>query len=180
MDRHISAGSQNCGTPAARRMGAAKTRRGFTLIELLVVMLIMGTLIGLVSTSAQPDDRVVLKLEADRLAQLMELAATESRLSGTSIAWTSTGSVYGFLRFNENAGWTAIVDTVLRTRRLPSGMVIADMRIEGVGAPASMRVEFNSYGAPATFSLAMSLGAVRYEIVNTPVGDVHVVPVQGG
>ncbi|MDP1716865.1 MAG: type II secretion system protein, partial [Burkholderiales bacterium] len=45
-------------------------RRGFTLIEMLVVMLIMGLLVGLVATITRPDDRALLRIEAERLAQL--------------------------------------------------------------------------------------------------------------
>ncbi|MGH8694384.1 MAG: prepilin-type N-terminal cleavage/methylation domain-containing protein, partial [Burkholderiales bacterium] len=53
--------------------------RGFTLIELLVVLLIMGLFAGLVSTLTRPDDRALLRVEAERLAQLLDLAAMQSR-----------------------------------------------------------------------------------------------------
>ena len=69
--------------------------RGFTLIEMLVVMIIIGLFVGLVSTITRPDDREVLKLEADRLAQLLDFAITEARLTGKSIAWTADASGYG-------------------------------------------------------------------------------------
>ena len=60
----------------------ATGQRGFTLIELLVVLLIMGIFVGLVSTITQPDDRALVRVEAERLAQLLDLAATKSRLTG--------------------------------------------------------------------------------------------------
>ena len=63
--------------------------RGFTLIEMLVVLMIMGLFIGLVSTITRPDDRAVLQLEAERLSQLLDFAASEAQLSGKSIAWTA-------------------------------------------------------------------------------------------
>src|SRR5512134_2732761 len=56
--------------------------RGFTLIELLVVLLIMGIMAGMIGAIVRPDDRALLRVEAERLAQLLELAATESRLTG--------------------------------------------------------------------------------------------------
>ncbi|MDO8312725.1 MAG: prepilin-type N-terminal cleavage/methylation domain-containing protein, partial [Sideroxyarcus sp.] len=83
--------------------------RGFTLIEMLVVLLIMGLLAGLVSTISQPDDRARLRVEVERLAQLMNIADTESRLTGKSLAWTADGPGYRFWKFSEDSGWSEIV-----------------------------------------------------------------------
>ena len=47
-------------------MPARKSCRGFTLIELMVVLLIMGLFAGLVTTITRPDERALLRLEADR------------------------------------------------------------------------------------------------------------------
>ena len=57
-----------------------KRRRGFTLIEMLVVLMIMGLFVGLVSAITRPDDRAVLRLEAERLSQLLDFAAAEAQL----------------------------------------------------------------------------------------------------
>lgn len=153
--------------------------RGFTLIEMLVVLLIMGILVGLVSASAQPDDRAVLRLEADRLAQLLDLAATESRLTGRPIAWTATGPAYRFWQFSEDLGWVTIADEVLRPRTLPNGMTIAAMRVENGRSTGPTRVEFNPYGAAASFRIEMSLGNSHFTVANSPIGDVRVLA-QGG
>ena len=61
---------------------AAGKIRGFTLIEVLVVLLIMGLFVGMVSAIVRPDDSALLRVEAERLAQLLDLAAAESRLTG--------------------------------------------------------------------------------------------------
>lgn len=152
---------------------------GFTLIEMLVVLLIMGLLVGLVSASARPDDKAVLRLEADRLAQLLELAATESRITGRPIAWTATGPAYRFWQLSEDLGWMAIADEVLRPRTLPSGMTIAAMRVENGRSSGPMRVEFSPYGAAASFSIEMSLGNSHFTVANSPIGDVRVLT-EGG
>jgi general secretion pathway protein H len=146
---------------------------------MLVVLLIMGLLVGLVSASAQPDDRALLRVEADRLAQLMDLAATESRLGGTAIAWTADGSTYRFWQFSEDLGWKAIVDDVLRPRTLPQGMTITGMRVENMRSPQQTRVEFKPYGSAISFSVEMSLGDAHYTVANSPIGDVRVLP-EGG
>ena len=64
-----------------RRAPIASRPPGFTLIELLVVLLIMGLLAGMVSAIVRPDDRGLVRLEAERLALLLDLAATQSRLT---------------------------------------------------------------------------------------------------
>jgi len=151
--------------------------RGFTLIEMLVVLLIMGMLVGLVSSIAQPDEKALLRVEVERLAQLMDLAATESRLTGKSIAWTADGAGYRFWQSGEDSGWSEIIDdNILRARTLPKGMTISNMRVENMRSPEHMRVEFDSYGSALSFSIEMSLGAAHYTVANSPIGEVRVLP----
>ncbi|MEQ1668318.1 MAG: GspH/FimT family pseudopilin [Sulfuriferula sp.] len=154
-----------------------KKATGFTLIEMLVVLVIMGILVGLVSVVAQPDDSARLRVEVERLAQLMDIATTESRQTGKSIAWTADSSGYRFWQLTENSGWQVLVgDDLLRARTLPQGMTIANLRVENMRAPNAMRLEFNAYGSVPVFSVDMSLGAARYTIVNSPVGDISISP----
>lgn len=149
--------------------------RGFTLIEMLVVLLIMGILLGLVSVVAQPDDRARLHVETERLAQLIDLAATEARFAGKSIAWATDGASYRFWQFSEDLGWSEIVgDDLLRTRTLPQGMKISNLRVENMRAPELMRVEFNPYGSAPSFSVEMSLGIAHYTVAHSPIGEVRV------
>lgn len=170
-----------CGVFAVRKLErktcvvVTAKEHGFTLIEMLVVMLIMGLLVGLVSVVVQPDDRALLRVEAERLAQLMDVAATESRLTGKPIAWIADGPGYRFWQFSEDSGWSEIVvDDLLRARTLPQGMRISNMRVENMQSPELMRVEFNPYGSALSFSVEMTLGAAYYTVANSPVGEVRV------
>jgi len=138
------------------------SRRGFTLIELLVVLLVMGLLAGLVGTLVRPDERALLRTEAERLAQLLELAATESRLTGNPVAFTAAPSNYSFWHWRDNAGWLEAREDVLRPRSLPSGMTMSERRIE-----------FDPY-VPAVYELQMSLGEARYAIGGSPLGEVRI------
>ena len=154
--------------------------RGFTLIEMLVVLMIMGLLIGLVSTITRPDDRAVLQLEAERLAQLVDFAATEAQLTGKSIAWTADESGYRFWRSGEDAGWSEIQDSeLLRARTLPQGMAVSGFRVENMRPQGAMRLEFTPQGSPLAFAIGMSFGAERYAITGSPIGDVRVVQGEG-
>jgi len=156
-------------------------RRGFTLIELLVVLMIMGLFVGLVSAIVRPDDRGLLRVEAERLAQLLDLAAAESRLAGKSIAWTADGPGYRFWRMTgdaeASADWSEIRDTdLLRARTLPQGMMISGLEVENMRANGAMRLEFAPYSQGLSFTIEMSLGAARYAVAASPIGELRVVP----
>ena len=155
--------------------------RGFTLIEVLVVLMIMGLFVGLVSAIVRPDDRGLLRVEAERLAQLLDLAAAESRLAGKSIAWTADGPGYRFWRMTgdaeASADWSEIRDSdLLRARTLPQGMMISGLQVENMRAQGAMRLEFAPYSQGLSFNIEMSLGATRYAVAASPIGEVRVVP----
>src|SRR5579859_2623872 len=164
--------------PSIVRSLARPTRAcGFTLIELLVVLVIIGLFVGLVSTITQPNERTVLRVETERLAQLLDLAATESRLTGKSIAWTADGSGYRFWRFAADTDWSEIRDDdSLRPRTLPAGMRIAGLRVENSFSNEKMRLEFTSYGPTRSFVIDMSLGAASYSVEGSPIGEVRILP----
>ena len=149
------------------------SRRGFTLLELLVVLLIMGLFAGLVAAISHPDERALLRVEAERLAQLLDLAAVEARLSGSPIAWTAEASRYRFWRWRDDAGWSEARDDSLRARGLPPGMAISELRIEAARPPGGMRLEFEPHGALA-YDFRMSLGAARTTIAASPLGEVRI------
>ena len=159
-------------------------RRGFTLIEVLVVLLIMGLLVGLVSAIVRPDDRGLLRLEAERLAQLLDLAAAESRLTGNSAAWTADGPGYRFWRMSGDtegaAQWSEISDNdLLRSRTLPQGMMISGLQLENRPAHGAMRLEFAPSGPALAFTIEMSLGAARNSVAASPIGELRVLPGEG-
>ncbi len=154
--------------------------RGFTLIEMLVVLMIIGLFFGLVSAITRPDERAVLRLEADRLSELLDFAASEARLTGHSIAWTAEDSGYRFWRSDENANWLEIRDSdMLRARTLPQGISISGFRVENMRPQGGMRLEFTPQGSSLAFTIGMSSGDERCSIVGSPVGEVRVVPGTG-
>jgi general secretion pathway protein H len=160
-----------------RKPGGA---RGFTLIELLVVLMIMGLFVGLASAIVRPDDRAALRIEAERLQQLLDLAAGEARLTGTPIAWTADAAGYRFWRESEDSGWTEIRDNdLLRARSLPQGVAITDFRVENMRPQSAMRLEFAPEGAALAFSIGLSLGAEHIAVEGSPIGEVRVAAAGG-
>ena len=153
---------------------------GFTLLEMLVVLLILGMLAGMVSIIAQPDDRALLRVEAERLARLMDLAVAESGLTGRPIGWTADAAGYRFWRFRAESGWAEVRDSdLLRARSLPQGMTIASLRVENGQPRNALRLEFSPYTPPPPFVIEMSLGAERYGVAGSPMGEVRAVPGEG-
>jgi len=149
------------------------SRRGFTLIELLVVLLIMGLCAGLVGALVRPDDRAVLRVEAERLSELLDLAAAEARLTGMSVAWVADAAGYRFWQLRDDTGWTEVREDSLRARSLPPGVAISDLRIEAMLPADGMRLEFGPHGSLA-YDFQMSLGAARYAVAASALGEVRI------
>lgn len=146
-------------------------RCGYTLLEVLIVMLIMGLLLGLVTAVARPDERSLLQLEAERLAQLLNLAAAESRLSGKPMRWTSDGRNYSFWRRLQGE-WAVVHDNDLfRPRILPAGMSVADFTVEATQRTGAMRLDFMTHGLPLAYSIELAHGAHRAAISAAPLGE---------
>ena len=156
-------------------------RSGFTLVEMLVVLMIMGLLAGLVSAIVRPDARQLLWVEAERLAQVLDLAAEESRLSGRPIAFEAERASYRFSRRGRDAEWLEIRDLeALRARSLPQGIAVAGLRFENMPQRGAMRLEFAPRGMAHAFTLELENGTDRYAIAATPVGEFQVLPATGG
>ena len=97
----------------------------------------------------------------------------EARLTGKPIAWTADGGQYRFWRWRDDAGWSEAREDSLRARSLPSGMAISELRIEAMRPQGGMRLEFDPQGSLA-YDFQMSLGAARYSVAASPVGEVRI------
>lgn len=120
---------------------------GFTLLELLVVLVLFGLLISLVSISVAPDPRQDLSREAQRIGQLMALAADESRIRQQPIVWEADLLGYRFVSQVGDERKLIVGDDMLRERQWSRPLTrIAVFDPDQVTTPSQILL---SQGAPA-------------------------------
>jgi general secretion pathway protein H len=116
--------------PLTRRIAQGRSR-GFTLIELLVSLLVAAVIIGMVAISGAPSPDRALRVEADRLAQLLSLAREEAQVRGAPIRFESDATGYRFVIFREREWRPLADDRDLRPRAWDAETRIVLSRADG-------------------------------------------------
>jgi len=166
-------------------------KNGFTLIELLVVLVVMGIALSMVVVQLLPDERAVLREEAQRLALLLENAGLEARANGRSLAWTVGNNSaannadgnnnadikngYRFWQKNEYSEWTRIEDDrVFRARTLTEGVRVAEVRVEDQPLPAGEYLVLSAHAFTLPFQIQLVSGHAKANVIGHSTGTVSV------
>ena len=157
------------------RMRAAPWKgRGFTLIELLVVVAIIAVMIGLASVQLMRSPGDLVREESEHLALLLRAAREEAILQGRVFAFGAGRESYRFLRLERNGRLkTASSDELFRPQRMPPGIVIEALQIEGAGEAAQDGVVFLPSGELPAFRIVLKSGGARWSVVGTPDGTIR-------
>ena len=130
----------------------ARRRAGFTLLEMLVVIVLAGILVTMVTISVTPDPTQQLTREAQRVGQLMALAADESRIRQQPIVWEADLNGYRFV--TEVAGERQLVagDDMLRERKWERPLT--RLAVLDGGGPQPAQVLLGPGAPPARMAIA--------------------------
>lgn len=130
---------------------------GFTLIELLVALVVMGIALGMAVVQLMPDDRSVLRDEAQRLALLLENAGMEARASGQPLAWSAEKNGYSFWKKNNYGKWVRLEDdAIFRPRTLPDGLGITEVSVETQPLKPGEPMSLNAFSFTLPFLIRMT------------------------
>lgn len=133
------------------------TGKGFTLIELLIVIVLISVMTGMATLAigtANPHDQQ--KLEAVRLAKLLELASQEAMVRSDVIGLEIFSQGYRFAVLKNNKWSEETKDMVLRPRQLSPQMLLS--------------MDINQHAIPLAREPAQ-VSSPKPQIILTPDGD---------
>ncbi len=142
---------------------------GFTLIELLVVVVLIGLTTTLVLLNVTPDDRDLVRREADRLALLVEQARDEAVGTGASLALQAGPTGYRFLRRDAERRWQVVTDAPFMAQLLPPGVAITLVETNAHPASTAEPIVFSPLGTFPALRIHLAAGATRMRVrADTP------------
>lgn len=149
-------------------------RHGFTLLELLVVLVIVGMTLGAVVLNVNPGQRQLLYNEAQRIAQLMQLARDEAIVRNQAIAFETDSTRYRFLIREANEWRPLLGDELLRERSYRIAPL--SLRLDPVitNSQGPLRIVFGREPVDKPFSLSLTTDVHRVVVRADGIGQFEV------
>jgi len=133
-------------------------------LELLVVMVIVGITLGMVSFNAMPDERKVLRNDAQRIALLLQLARDEAIVRNRPIAFEAETDRYRFL-LRDGKTWQVLQqDELLREREFKRFPVTLTISPPSAEQATPLRIVFGREPVDRPFVLTLATGDAHVAI----------------
>lgn len=151
-----------------------KTAHGFTLIEVAVVVVLIGIVIGMASLQFGDKNDTAVRTESERLTLLVQAAQEAAILQGDLLLFQVADNGYRFSRVKDDNKIELLErDDVLRPRRLPAGVEIGALEIEGTSEDIGGAWLFPT-GEMSAFSVTLrdAKGESRWRVEGAANGEV--------
>jgi len=147
--------------------------RGFTLIEIMIAISIAAVLSATLMLVAMPDEATRAHEDARRLAALLELASTEARTSGRSLAWSPESGGYSFWQLGEDGEWVRFPETsIYRQRSFGAQTAWRAVLVDARELPPGERIAFPHYGSQALIEATIAGGRARFTLRGSILGRI--------